>query len=67
MTAPNGKTVAGLVTALEAPAKTKLDEAVKNNDITQAQENAILAKMTTHLTNMVNGVKPSATRERRRR
>ncbi len=56
--AGNGKTVAGLVTALEAPAKAKLDDAVKNNDITQAQETAILADMTTHLTNMINGVKP---------
>ena len=56
--AGNGKTVAGLVTALEAPAKTKLDTAVTNNDITQAQETAILANMTTHLTNMINGVKP---------
>jgi hypothetical protein len=56
--AGNGKTVAGLVTALEAPAKSKLDDAVKNGTITQAQENTILADMTTHLTNMVNGVKP---------
>ena len=58
--AGDGKTVAGLVTALEAPAKTRLDDAVKNNDITQAQETAILAEMTTHLTNVINGVKPSA-------
>jgi hypothetical protein len=58
--AGNGKTVAGLVTALEAPAKAKLDDAVKNGDITQAQENTILANMTTHLTDMINGVKPSA-------
>ena len=56
--AGNGKTVAGLVTALEAPAKAKLDTAVTNNVITQAQETAILANMTTHLTNMINGVKP---------
>jgi len=57
-TAGNGKTVAGLVTALEASAKAKLDDAVTNNDLTQAQETAILANMTTHLTNMINGVKP---------
>jgi hypothetical protein len=58
--AGNGKTVAGLVAALEAQAKTKLDDAVKNGTITQAQENTILADMTTHLTNMINGVKPQA-------
>jgi hypothetical protein len=56
--AGNGKTVAGLVTALEAPAKAKLDTAVMNNVITQAQETAILANLTTHLTNLINGVKP---------
>ena len=34
----SGKTVADLVTALEAPAKTKLDAAVTAGTITQAQE-----------------------------
>ncbi len=57
--AGNGKTVAGLVAALEAPAKTKLDAAVTSGAITQAQEDAILARMTTRLTDMVNGVRPS--------
>ena len=42
VTAP--KTVDGLVAALTADAKTKLDKAVANNDITQAQETAILSQ-----------------------
>ncbi len=58
-----GKTVAGLVTALEAPAKTKLDAAVTAGTITQDQETAILARMTTHLTDFANtkpGTAPSS-------
>jgi hypothetical protein len=54
VTAP--KTVDGLVAALTADAKTKLDKAVANNDITQAQETAILAKLTARVTDFVNGV-----------
>ena len=50
----SGKTVADLVTALEAPAKTKLDAAVTAGTITQAQETAILARMTTRLTDVAN-------------
>jgi hypothetical protein len=50
----SGKTVDGLVAALEAPAKTKLDAAVTAGTITAAQESTILAKMTTALTNFVN-------------
>jgi hypothetical protein len=49
-----GKTVAGLVAAIEAPAKAKLDAAVTAGTITQAQETAILANMTTRLTNFAN-------------
>jgi hypothetical protein len=56
----SGKTVDGLVTALEAPAKTKLDQAVTDGKITSAQETAILTKMTTALTNFVNHTKPTA-------
>jgi hypothetical protein len=55
----NGKTVDGLVSALEAPAQTALNTAVTDGKITQAQESAILAKMTTALTNLVNNTKPS--------
>ncbi|HEY4349328.1 MAG TPA: hypothetical protein VGM80_17260 [Gaiellaceae bacterium] len=55
----SGKTVDGLVTALEAPAKTNLDKAVTDGKLTQAQETAILAKMTTGLTNLANHTRPS--------
>jgi hypothetical protein len=55
-----GKTVADLVTALEAPAKANLDKAVTDGKITQAQETAILAGLTTRITNLVNGTKPTA-------
>lgn len=54
-----GKSVADLVTALEAPAKTNLDKAVTDGKITQAQETAILANLTTRITNLVNGTKPT--------
>jgi hypothetical protein len=54
VTAP--KTVDGLVAALTADAKAKLDKAVANTDITQAQENAILSKLTERVTDFVNGV-----------
>ena len=47
------KTVDGLVAALTADAKTKLDKA---NDITPAQETAILSKLTARETDFVNGV-----------
>ena len=55
-----GKTVADLITALEAPAKAKLDQAVTDGKLTQAQgATAILADLTTRLTNLVNGTKPT--------
>jgi hypothetical protein len=50
----NGKTVDGLVQAMLAPAKTKLDAAVTAGTITSAQETAILNKLTTNLTNFIN-------------
>ncbi len=52
---PPATTVDGLVTALEGPAKAKLDAAVTAKTITSDQETAILGKMTTALTNLVNG------------
>lgn len=55
VTAP--KTVDGLVAALTADAKTKLDKAVANGDLTTAQENTILNKLTERVTDFVNGVK----------
>jgi hypothetical protein len=54
-----GKSVGDLVTALLAPAKKNLDQAVSDGKITQAQETAIIDKMTTALTNLVNNTKPS--------
>ena len=59
--ADKGKTVDGLVAALTADAKKKLDAAVTAGDITQAQENAILSKLTEHTKNFVNGVHPAKT------
>jgi len=56
-----GKQVSDLVTALEAPTKTKLDAEVTAGTITQAQENTILNKLTTTLTNYVNGTTSSST------
>ena len=55
----SGKTVDGLVAALEAPVKTNLDSAVSSKKITQAQETTILANLTTRLTNLINNTKPS--------
>jgi hypothetical protein len=52
--AAKGKTVDGLVQALLAPVKSELDSRVKAGDITQAQEDAILDKMKTALTNLAN-------------
>jgi hypothetical protein len=54
-----GKSVDDLVSALLAPAKKNLDQGVGDNRITQAQETAILNKLTTALTNLVNNTKPS--------
>src|SRR5262249_30733166 len=56
-----GKSVSDLVTALEAPTKTKLDALVTAGTITQAQENTILNKLTTSLTNFVNGTSSQTT------
>jgi len=55
------KSVDDLVQALIAPAKSNLDQAVKNGKITQAQENTILSNLTTRATNFVNGTKPTTT------
>jgi hypothetical protein len=50
-----GKSVSDLVNALVAPTKTDLDSRVKDGTITQAQETAILNRLTTRLTDVVNG------------
>src|SRR5215831_12953921 len=53
-----GKTVDGLVQAMLAPLKTKLDKGVAAGDITAAQETSILNRATTALTNLANNTKP---------
>jgi hypothetical protein len=58
--AGNGKTVDGLVQALLAPTKTKLDGQVTAGTITQAQETAILNRLTTQFTNLVNNTHSNA-------
>jgi polyhydroxyalkanoate synthesis regulator phasin len=50
-----GKTVDGLIAALKADAKQKLDDAVKAGRLTQAQENRILADLDQRITGFVNG------------
>jgi len=54
-----GKSVSDLVTALLAPTKTTLDAKVKDGTITQAQENTVLADLTSRLTDLVNNTAPS--------
>jgi len=49
-----GKTSAGLVTALLAPAKLKLDAAVVAGKLTAAQETTILTNLTTKVTALVD-------------
>jgi hypothetical protein len=56
----NGKTVDGLVSALVAPAKTKLDAQVTAGNITAAQEQTILTNVTTRVTDFVNNAKPGS-------
>jgi uncharacterized protein YidB (DUF937 family) len=50
-----GKSVDGLVSALVDGAKQRLDAAVKDGRITQAQENQILSDLKSRITDFVNG------------
>jgi uncharacterized protein YaaW (UPF0174 family) len=54
----HGKTADGLVAALVAAAKTRLDKAVAAKDITSAQEQSMLSKLQTFLKSYVNGTNP---------
>ena len=54
-----GKSVDGLVQALYDAAKQRLDAAVSAGRLTQSQENSILADLKQHITDFVNGVRPS--------
>lgn len=55
----NGRTADGLVAALLAPAKLKLDAAVAAGSLTAAREAAILANLKTAITTVVNAVPPA--------
>jgi polyhydroxyalkanoate synthesis regulator phasin len=53
------ETVAGLVDALTADAKAKLDAAVKAGRLTQSQADDMLAELKSHVTDFVNGRPPA--------
>lgn len=53
-----GKSVGGLQQALLAAAKTRLDRALANRRITQAQHDAILRDLQQHVGDLVNGTPP---------
>jgi len=52
------KSVDGLVNALVADAKQKLDAAVNSGRITKSQESSILSDLKSHITDFVNGTQP---------
>ena len=49
------KTVGGLVTALVAEKKARIEQAVKDGHLSQAQSNELVARLKEHVTAMVNG------------
>ena len=51
----SGKTVDGLVAAMLAPLKQRLDDAVTAGKLTQSQETTIVTNLTSRLTDLVNG------------
>jgi hypothetical protein len=53
-----GKTTDGLKQAITDQTQTTLDASVKAGTITQAQADAMLARMTAHLDDMINGTGP---------
>jgi hypothetical protein len=57
-----GKSAAGLVQALTAAVKTRLDAAVAAHRLTAAQEQFVLAKLTPAITALVNGASVTAPR-----
>ena len=54
-----GKSVDGLIEAIVADVKTRLDAAVKAGRITQSQEDSILSDLKSHVTDFVNGTPPA--------
>ena len=63
----HGKTAAGLVDAVLAQAKTKVDEAVKAGKLTQSEANEMLAGLEARITDLVNGRFPAPPFERHER
>lgn len=57
--ATSGKSAAGLTDALVVDATAKLDAAVTAGHLSQAQEDAILAELKQHVTDLVEGVRPA--------
>ena len=55
----HGKTAAGLVDAVVADAKTKVDAAVKAGRLTQAQADEMLSDLKQRITDLVNGRFPA--------
>ena len=53
-----GKSVEGLVNALVADKKQRIDQAVEDGDLTKAEANRIVAEMRSRVTDMVNGKRP---------
>ena len=53
-----GKSVDGLIDAIVADAKTRLDAAVKAGRITQSQEDSMLSDLKSHVAEFVNGPPP---------
>jgi hypothetical protein len=56
-----GKSVDGLVAALRSAKKARLDQAVADGKITVAQENALLSRFDSQITDVVNGIPPGLT------
>lgn len=54
-----GKSVDGLVNAIYEAAKQRLDAAVSAGRLTQSQEQTVLSELKQHITDLVNGVRPT--------
>ncbi|HVP75052.1 MAG TPA: hypothetical protein VMS63_03440 [Gaiellaceae bacterium] len=57
--ATSGKSAAGLIQALVASGKSKLDAAVSAGKLTSDQEQTLLASLQQRVTDLVNGTRPS--------
>jgi hypothetical protein len=53
-----GKSVDGLIDAMVADAKKRLDQAVKDGRLSQSQANPLLSDIERHITDLVNGTAP---------